>query len=78
MSVPKPVIGLAFVLAGLILTRVAVHYAHPAPGMDPNQILHSMTWGLRIPVIAAFILFVYGCSVVTKALVSRSGRKKQP
>jgi hypothetical protein len=77
MSVPKSVTGLACVLAGLILTRVAVHYSHPTPGMNPAQIWHAMTWVLRVIVIAAWIPFVYGCGVLAKAFVSRSGRHKQ-
>ena len=77
MSLPKSVIGLASALAGLILVRVAVHYAHPTPGMNPEQIWHAMTPVLKATVIAAFVLFVYGCAVLTKALASRSGRKKR-
>ena len=77
MSLPKSVIGLASALAGLILVRAAVHYAYPTPGMRPEQIWHAMTPVLKATVIAAWILFVCGCTLLTKALVSRLGRKKR-
>ncbi len=75
MSVPKPITGLAFVFAALTLVRVAIHFAHPTPDMDPTQIWRSMTWPLRVTVIAAWIPFIHGCTVLATSL---AGRRKKP
>ena len=71
---PKWVIGLAFVLAGLILTRVAVHYTYPTPGMDSVQIWHAMHPALKATVLAAWVLFLYGCRTLIKAALNRRRR----
>jgi hypothetical protein len=62
-------VGLACILAGILLTRIAVYLSHPAPSMAPDQIWHRMSGGLQALVLAAFCLFVYGCWKVLKAIV---------
>ncbi len=62
-------IGLVCILAGILLTRIAVYLSHPASGVRPDQIWHSMSGGLQAMVLAAFCLFVYGCWKVLKGIV---------
>ena len=76
MSQPKYAIGLTSILAGLILTRTAVHYAYPTRGMSPEQIWHALPPALKTVVLAGSLLFGYGCWTLIKAALNRLGRKK--
>jgi hypothetical protein len=76
MSLPKYAIGLTSILAGLILTRTAVHYAYPTRGMSPEQIWHALPPALKTVVLAGSLLFGYGCWTLIKAALNRLGRKK--
>jgi len=60
--------GLALIIVSWIITRVAVSYAHPAPGMSPQEIWRVMSMGLRAVVVAAFIMLGYGLGMALKAL----------
>jgi hypothetical protein len=77
MSLSKSVIGLVSILAGLILTRIAVHFAYPAPDMSPEQIWHAMPSGLKMTVLAGWLLFVYGCWALIKAVLNRLSARKR-
>jgi hypothetical protein len=66
---PQLRVGLACILAGILLTRIAVYLSHPAPNMLPEQMWHRMSGGLQALVFASFCLFVYGCWKVLKAIV---------
>jgi hypothetical protein len=77
MSLPKYVIGLTSILAGLILARVAVHYAYPTRDMSPDQIWHGMPLALKTIVLWGSVLIGYGCWTLSRAFLNRFGRKKR-
>ena len=66
--------GLALIIVSWIITRVAVSYAHPAPGMSPQEIWRVMSMGLRAVVVAAFIMLGYGVGILIEAVRSRFGK----
>jgi hypothetical protein len=63
-------VGLACILSGIVLTRIAVYLSHPAPAMPPDQIWHAMNGGLQGLVLASFCFLAYGCWKVLKAIVT--------
>jgi hypothetical protein len=62
-------IGLAFILTGILLTRIAIHFSHLAPSMTPEEIWHGMSSGLQAIVLVAFCLIIYGCRNVLRSIV---------
>ena len=64
-------IGLVCILAGILLTRIAVYLSHPMPDMPPDQIWQSMSHGLQVLVVASFCLCIYGCWKFLMAIVRR-------
>jgi hypothetical protein len=63
-------LGLACMLSGILLTRIAVYLSHPVPAMPPDQIWHTMNGGLQALVLASFCLLAYGCWTFLKAIVT--------
>jgi hypothetical protein len=77
MALPKYRIGLASMLLGILLARMAVHYASQAPGATPEQIWDSMSPTLQGVVLLGGVLLVYGLWTLGKALAHRlSGRPR--
>jgi hypothetical protein len=69
-------IGLACILTGILLARIAVYLSHPTPAVLPAQIWYRMSGGLQALVFASFCLFVYGCWKILKAIVRRGDRRR--
>lgn len=66
--------GLVLIAVALLLARVAVYYAQPAPGMSPAEIWRGMSLGLRAVVVAAFIMSGYGLGMLLQAIKDRFGK----
>lgn len=77
MPVPKYLIGPTLILAAVILVRLTVHGEHPAPGMSPDQIWFGMPAALKTIVLAASLLFSYGCWTLIRDAVNRLARKNR-
>ena len=62
------------VLGGLVLTRAALHYSRVSASMEPLEIWRAMTAGEKALILAGFVLVVYGCWMVLRALWKHIGR----
>jgi len=77
MRLPKYAIGLVSILTAVILVRVEVHFAHPSPGMAPEQIWRGMTAALKAVVLAGALLLGYGSWTLIRAALDRLARKNR-
>ena len=64
-------LGLLYIVSALVLARIAVYFAHPAPGATPQQIWYSMPPLLKALTIGGYVLFAYGFGVLINGVSKR-------
>jgi hypothetical protein len=77
MALPKYVVGASSIAVGLLLRRMAIRAAHPAPGMTPQELWQAMPAMPKVMIIAAVVLLGFGSWRLIKAgLDGLAGRKR--
>lgn len=74
MALPKSTAGLMSILAGLVVTRAALHYSRASAGMEPLAIWRAITVGAKALIVAGFVLTVYGCWMLLVAVWKHMGK----
>jgi hypothetical protein len=76
MRLAKSTVGLASILGGLILTRIALHFSQAPAGMDPLRVWRAMGAGPKASLLAGAALLVYGLWTLLKAVAGVLGRRR--
>ena len=69
---PKWIVGLLCLLGAVVLDFTAVRFnVYTSPDMDNVEMWKAMSWGLRLLVISAYLLFLTGCGLLVRSIADR-------